>query len=136
MVRRLLRASRYWRHYAVAQVHYASLRADGAATEFGHWSVPGLIDWREWDGEIVVRSDSSAQTFLLSVLAGEVLKAVRSGAGYLDEIAARVLSDCAPPSAATAALVATFTDTASDTNDLLTVLIDLEALGLVRAELA
>jgi hypothetical protein len=119
----------------VAHVHYANLRTDGAAAEFGRWSVPGLVDWHEWDGEMVVRADATARTFLLSALAGEVLKAVRGGAGYLHEIAARVLSDCMPPSAATAALVATFADTASDTKDLLAVLMELEALGLVRAEL-
>ena len=119
----------------MAQVHYAGLRTVDAATEFGRWSVPGLIDWREWDAEMVVRLDSTAQTFLLSALAGEVLKAIHSGAGYVDEIAARVFSDCVPPSAATAELVATFADTASDIQSLLAVLTELEALGLARAEL-
>jgi hypothetical protein len=119
----------------VAQVHHAGLRPLDAAVELGRWSVPGEIDWREWDGEFVVRVDSTAHTYLLSALAGEALKAMRGSAAHLDEIAAHVFSDCVPPSAATAALVATFAETASDTQILLAVLNDLQALGLVRAEL-
>ncbi|HWR87770.1 MAG TPA: hypothetical protein VN277_05060 [Acidiferrobacterales bacterium] len=120
----------------MAQVHYAGLRSLDTAAELGRWSVPGLVDWREWDGEFVVRVDSTAQTYLLSALAGEALKAIRGGASYIDEIAARVFSDCMPPSAATAALVATFAEAASDTKSLLAVLSELETLGLAQADLA
>ena len=119
----------------MAQVHDASLRQLDTQAEFGRWSLPGRVDWREWDGEFVVRVEAAAQTYLLSALAGEVLKAIRDGAGYIDEIAARVFSDCVPPSAATAALVATFADTAADTQSLLAVLNELETLGLARADL-
>lgn len=120
----------------MAQIHHAGLRPLDAATEFGRWSVPGQVDWREWGGEFVVRVESTAQTYLLSALAGEALKAIRGGAGYIDEIAARVFSDCVAPSAATAALVAIFADTATDTQSLLAVLGELQALGLARADLA
>lgn len=120
----------------MAHVHHAGLRPLDTAAELGRWSVPGQIDWREWGGEFVVRVDSTAQTYLLSALAGEALKAIRGGAVYLDEIAARVFSDCAAPSAVTAALVATFADGASDSQALLSVLNELQSLGLARAELA
>jgi hypothetical protein len=120
----------------VAQVHHAGLRPLDAAADVGRWSVPGQIDWREWDGEFVVRVDSTAQTYLLSAVAGEALKAMRGGAAHLDEIAARVFADCAAPSAATAALVATFAESASDNQTLLAVLNELQLLGLVRADLA
>lgn len=119
----------------MAQVHHAGLRPLDAAAEFGRWSVPGQLDWREWSGEFVVRLESTAQTYLLSALAGEALKAIRGGAGYIDEIAARVFADCPPPSAATAALAATFSDAPTDTQSLLAVLSELEALGLARANL-
>lgn len=97
--------------------------------------MPGQVDLRAWDGEFVVRADASAQTYLLSMLAGETLNAVRGGAVYLDEIAARVFSDCLPPSVATANLVATFAGVPTDTQSLLTVLTELESLGLVRMDL-
>lgn len=119
----------------MAQVHYAALRPRDAVAELGRWSVAGCVDWREWDGEFVVRADSSAATYLLSALPGATLEAMRDGATYLDEIAARVFSGCAP-SAATAALVATFAETSPDMQSLLAVLAELEALGLVRADLA
>lgn len=119
----------------MAQVHNVSLKSRDSAAELGRWSVPGLVDWREWDGEFVVRTDTTGQTVLLSALAGEALMAIRSGAVYLDEIAARVFSDCVPPSAATARLVATFAVAESDTQRLFTVLTELEALGLARADL-
>ena len=120
----------------MAQVHHAGLRPLDTAADLGRWSVPGQIDWREWDGEFVVRVDSTAQTYLLSALAGEAMKAMRGGATYVDEIAARVFSDCAAPSAATAALVATFAEDANDSQVLLAVLNDLQLLGLARADLA
>lgn len=94
------------------------------------------MDWRYWDGEFVVRAGDSGATYLLSALAGETLKALRDRALYLDELAAHVFHDSAPPSAATAALVATFADSGDDAKSLLTVLQELEALGLARAELA
>lgn len=119
----------------MAQVHYVGLRAVDAADEISRWSVPGLVDWREWDGEMVIRVESTAQTFLLSPLAGEVLKAIRGGAGYLDEIASRVFADCDPASAATAALASTFADATSENQGLFAVLHELRALGLVHAEL-
>lgn len=119
----------------MAQVHHAGLRPLDAAAEFGRWSVPGLVDWREWDGEVVVRAESTAQTCLLSPLAGEVLRAIRGGASYLDEIAATVFADCGPASDATAALVATFADPASDNQSLFAVLNELKTLGLAQAEL-
>ena len=119
----------------MAQVHDVSLKSRDSAAELGRWSVSGQFDWREWDGEFVVRADASAQTLLLTMLAGEALNAVRGGAVYLDEIAARVFSDCLLPSVATAALVATFAGPPTDTQSLLTVLTELESLGLVRMDL-
>ncbi len=118
----------------MAQVHYAGLKPSDPAAEIGRWSVPGRVDMREWHGEFVVRVDSTAQTYLLSALAGEVLKAIRGGAGSIDEIATKVFSDCEPSNAATAALVATFAGRASDTNALPAVLSELQALGLVWTE--
>lgn len=94
------------------------------------------MDWREWDDEFVVREGDTGVTYLLSALTGETLKALRNGALYLDELATRVFHDSAPPSAATAALVATFAEPGDDAKSLLTVLQELEALGLARAELA
>lgn len=119
----------------MAHVHYAGLRSPETAAELGRWSIPGQIDWREWDGDMVVRVHATAQTVLLSPLAGEVLKAMRSGAGYVDEIAARVFAECVPPSAATAALVAAFSDVDADTASLLAILAELESIGLARADL-
>lgn len=120
----------------MAQVHHAGLRPIDAAAEFGRWSVPGQVDWREWDGEFVVRVDSTAQTYLLSALAGEALKAIRGGATDLDQIASRVFSGCAAPSAVTASLVATFAEGTNDSQALLSVLNELQSLGLARADLA
>ena len=119
----------------MAQVHYAPLKRTDATAELGRWSVPGQVDLREWDGEFVVRVDSSAQTYLLSALAGEALKAMHGGAAYVDEIAARVFSGCEPDNPTTAALMATFAHSAADSKGLLAVLSELEALGLVRADL-
>lgn len=120
----------------MAQVHYAGLRSLDTAATIGRWSVPVSIDLREWDGEFVVRAQSTAQTYLLSPLAGEALKAIQGGAIYLDEIAERVLADVDPPSAATAALIATFADVAAETQSLLAVLTELGGLGLVRTDLS
>jgi hypothetical protein len=117
----------------VAQVHH-DLRSRDIASEFGRWSVPGRIDWREWDGEVVVRVEASGATYLLSTLAGETVKALQQGAMHADEIAARVFADGEPPGVATAALVAAFADPAADTRDMLAVLAELEKLGLAQAD--
>jgi hypothetical protein len=61
---------------------------------------------------------------------------MRDGAVHFDDIAARVFSDCAEPSAATAALVATFAENTNDNQALLAVLNELQLLGLARADLA
>ena len=90
---------------------------------------------REWDGEFVVRVDSTAQTYLLSALAGEALRAMQGGATYVDEIAAQIFSGSMADNSATAALVATFADNAVDAKGLLAVLNELHALGLAQAEL-
>jgi hypothetical protein len=119
----------------MAQVHYAGLTRPDPTGEFGRWSVPGEVDFREWDGEFVVRVGSTAQTYLLSSLAGEALKAMQGGACYVHEIAAQVFFGCEPANAATAALVATFADNANDDKGLLGVLSDLEALRLARVDL-
>lgn len=120
----------------MAQVHYAGLTPPGSAAEFGRWSVPSRVDLREWSGEFVVRVDSTAQTYLLSALAGEALKAMLSGAAHVDEIAAQVFSSCGPDNSTTAALVATFADSMIDSKSLLTVLTELQSLGLARADLS
>ena len=120
----------------MAQVHYAGLKRPDSAAEFGRWSVPGLVDLREWDGEFVVRVELTAQTYMLSALAGEALKAMLGGAAYVDEIAARVFSSCGPDNSATATLVATFADSMFDSKSLLTVLNELQALGLAQAGLS
>jgi hypothetical protein len=119
----------------MAQVHYG-LRPRNLSAEFGRWSLQGRFDWHEWDGEFVVRSDRTAATYLLSAPAGETLKAMQGGATFLDEIASHVFRDTAPPSAAMAALVAAFAESVDDAQSLLTVLKELEALGLARVDLA
>jgi len=118
----------------VAHVHYV-VRPHDFNAQLGRWTLSGSIEWREWDGEFVVWAERTAATYLLSAIAGETLKAMQGSAAYLDEIAARVFLDSAPPSAATAALVDTFAEPGDDAQDLLTVLAELEALGLARAEL-
>jgi hypothetical protein len=94
------------------------------------------MDVREWDDEFVVRAGNTGATYLLTALAGETLLALSGGAMYLDDIATRVFQESAPPSAATAALVATFADPGDDAKRLMAVLQGLEALDLARAELA
>lgn len=118
----------------MAYVHYV-VKPDNIGAQLGRWSLPGRLDWREWDGEFVVWAEHTAATYLLSALAGETLKALHGGATYLDEIASRVFRDSAPQSAATAALVATFAHSCDDTQNLMAVLAELEALGLTRADL-
>lgn len=118
----------------MAQVHHV-LKPRNIGAELRRWSLRGPIDWREWDNEFVVRVADTGATYLLSAIAGEALKALRDGARYVDEIAVRVFHDSAP-SAATAALVATFADPGEDAKNLLAVLAELESLGLAQAELA
>jgi hypothetical protein len=119
----------------VAEVHYV-LRPRAFSTDLGRWSLRGRLDWREWGGEFVARLDDTGATYLLSTLAGETIKALRDGAGHVDEIAASVFSDSAPHSAATAALVCAFAEVGYRAQDILKVLLELQALGLVRADLA
>jgi hypothetical protein len=119
----------------VAQVHYADLRPSAPEAVFGRWSVPAQVDVREWDGEFVLRSALTAQTYHVTALAGEVLKAIRNGAKYVDDIAGRVLADGGNPEAASE-LNAEFTDRAADMQGLLAVLTELEALGLATADLS
>ena len=95
----------------------------------------GRLDWREWDGEFVVRADKSAETHLLPALAGETIKALRDGPAHVEDLAARVFKHPARLSAATADLVATFADPGADMQSLLVVLLDLESRGLAHAEL-
>jgi hypothetical protein len=87
-----------------------------------------------WDHEFVVRVDATGATYLLSALAGEILQAMKAGAVYADDIAARVFANCAPPSAATSALAARFADRDADAQQVLRVLDELEALGIARAD--
>jgi hypothetical protein len=118
----------------MAQVHHVLTRRD-LGSGLGRWFVHGRLDWREWDGEFVVRHDETAATYLLSALAGDTLEAMHEGASCLDEIAALVFQDSAPSNGATAALAAAFADPAEGEQRLLVVLAELERLGLARREL-
>jgi len=120
----------------MAQVHYVGLTPAAPEAAFGRWSVPAQVDVREWDGEFVLRSPLTARTYHVTALAGEVIMAIRDGARYLDDIAARVLADGGNASQATIELNATFTDGAADMQGLLAVLIELESLGLATADLS
>ena len=122
-------------HFNLAEVHYV-VRPHAFSAELGRWSLQGRLDWREWGGEFVVRLDDTGTTFLLSAIAGETIKALRHGAAYVDEIAARVFSESAARSAATSALVCTFAEAGDRTQDILEALLELQALGLARADLA
>ena len=118
----------------MAEVHHV-LKPRAFSAELGRWSLQGRLDSREWGGEFVVRLDDTGATYLLSTVAGETIKALRDGAVYVDEIASRVYSDSAPPSAATAALVSAFSAAGGHSHDLLKVLFELQAIGLVRVDL-
>lgn len=120
----------------MAQVHYAGLTPTAPEAAFGRWSVPAQVDVREWDGEFVLRSALTAQTYHVTALAGEVIMAIRDGARYLDEIAAHVLPDAGRSNQAGAKLSAMFSDSAADMQGLLTVLTELESLGLATADLS
>ena len=118
----------------MAELHHV-LKARAYSAELGRWSLLGRLDWRGWDGEFVIRVDSTGATYLLSALAGRTINALRDGAAHIEEIAARVFVDSTQPSAATAALIASFAAVQGDTLGLLGVLQELEGLGLVRASL-
>lgn len=119
----------------MAEVRYAP-RRHAFGHELGRWSLRGRFDWREWDGEFVVRHDDTGNTYHLSMLAGLTFKALREGAAQVDEVAARVSSNSPPQSAATAALVAAFTAAGGSAHNVLAVLRDFESLGLARADFA
>jgi hypothetical protein len=53
---------------------------------------PDAIDWREWDGEIVVRNERTGSTHLLGPLAGRVLQVLLEADGALSvgDIAVRL----------------------------------------------
>lgn len=115
----------------MAHLHYV-LKPSNVGADLGRWSLQGCVDWHEWEGEFVVRSDSTAATHRLSCLAGETIKALSEGPAHIDELATRVRHALDRLNAATATLVATFTVSGSNTRKLLAVLADLEELGLVR----
>lgn len=119
----------------MASVHHV-LTSPDVRSEVASWSPSSQLDWREWDGEVVVRAGVKGTTYLLSPLAGRVLRALLQGAADADEIARQVASDAACPSAATAALTALFAEHGTDTRQVAAALADLESLGLVRANLS
>lgn len=119
----------------MARVTHIALKRHDTVAEIGRWSVPVSIDWREWDDEFVVRVDDTATTYVLSALAGHVLKAMREGATYVDEIARRVFANTHPLGAASAALAAAFAEPVGEMEDVLAALTELEALGLARVDL-
>lgn len=119
----------------MAHVPHIELKEHDAVAAIGRWSVPVRIDWREWDNEFVVRVDETGRTYLLPAMAGQVLKTMREGASYVDEIARRVFAQQRPFSAASAALAAAFAEPAADTSQVLAVLNELESLGLARVDL-
>lgn len=121
----------------MAKVNHVGLTPTApGVSESKRWSLPVHVDWREWDGEYVVRSQSSGATYLLSALAGEILRALHSGAASVDEVAARVLINVVPPHAATEALAVQFAGGRADTPSIYAVLAELESLGLAQAEQA
>lgn len=118
----------------MAQVLYESLNKLGTSAERVRWSILGQVDWREWDGEFVVRAERSGITTLLAPWAGQVLKALRAGGCDADEIARRIYADRMQSGAASTALTATFADPSADAQHVAAVLAELEALGFVRSE--
>lgn len=105
-----------------------------AGTEFARWSVPADVDWREWDDEFVVRVNRTGSTYVLTSIAGETIKAIRAGAIFLDDIAARVSAQFDQPSAATQALTERFSERDAPTLDVLGALRELESLGVAQAD--
>lgn len=120
----------------MAKVHHVGLTSALATTEFARWRVPADVDMREWDEEFVVRVNSTGATYVLSSIAGEAIKAMRAGAVFADDITALILSNFDPPSAATLALSAQFSERDAPTKEVLDALRELEALGVARAESA
>ena len=118
----------------MAQVLYESLNAPAPRAGQVRWSILGQVDWREWDGEFVLRAERSGITTLLAPWAGQVLKALRAGGCDADEIARRLHADRLQSGAASTALTAAFADPAADTQHVAAVLAELEALGLVRSD--
>jgi hypothetical protein len=119
----------------MARVRYASLSERGSSDE--RWSISGQIDWREWDGEFVVRAHRSGITYLLSPLAGQVLKALRAGARYSDDVARLVHAErLQSGSAAAASLAAAFAVPEAGGPQVAAVLAELEALGVIRVDSA
>lgn len=119
----------------MAHVPHIELKTHDAVAAIGRWSVPVRVDWREWDQEFVVRVDDTGRTYLLAPMAGQTLKAMREGATYVDEIARCVFAQQLPWGVASAALAATFAESAADTEQVLAVLRELESLGLARVDL-
>ena len=119
----------------MAQVHYVVGSRDRSAA-LARWLLVGPLDWREWDGEFVVRVDGSGTTCILSALAGETIKALRNGATYVEDIAAQVFADAdEQPHAATAALMTRFSGHQQDTQRVLDTLTGLAEAGIVRSDL-
>lgn len=114
----------------MAQLHCVSMPRNDSV-HLGQWSLVGRVDWHEWDGQFVVRSDCTAGTHRLSNLAGETIKSLCQGPAHLDQLASRLRLALVSPNATTAALVTAFT-TGGDTQKLSAVLADLENLGLAR----
>ena len=119
----------------MAQVHYVG-RARDSGVALCRWSLRTWLEMREWNGEFVVWAADTGVTHLLSTLAGDTIKALRSGPASVEDIAARIFNRNAPASAATAVLVATFAESNEDTQRLLGVLNELETLGLTQVALA
>lgn len=94
------------------------------------------MDVREWDDEFVVRVNSTGATYVLSSVAGETIKAIRAGAVFVDDIAARVSAQFDQPSPATLALAERFSERDAPTLDVLGALRELESLGAAQADSA
>lgn len=119
----------------MAQVHYV-VETQDLPSQIGRWSLQGGFDWREWDGEVVVRLHRSGGTFLLSALAGYVLISLRDGAAYPDEIAAQIFGpDAASAPSVSAALSARFSSRAPDVQRVFETLTQLQTIGIVRSNL-
>ena len=121
----------------MAQVVYATDPHESVSRcATSRWSLQGDFDWREWDGELVVRVDSSGETHVLATPASAVVKAIRGGAVDVEDIAAAVFADCTTRSTVTTALAAKFARNAPGTQRVLQTLAKMQAVGLVRTDLA
>jgi hypothetical protein len=72
----------------VAQVDDAALNSGHGSLDALLWRLTGGFDWREWDGDVVVRVKRSASTLALSPAASAVLMALRQDARSTAELAA------------------------------------------------